>query len=122
MPEAPYGTWPSPISSELVASTGQGWGRFDEPQPTADGVYWLEARPLEGRTVLVFKPWDGDEQDMVPTGFNVRNSVHEYGGGSYWLDGSTVQHLLHRGGIPIAVVPNISPEEHARAHRDAARA
>jgi dipeptidyl aminopeptidase/acylaminoacyl peptidase len=90
MPEAPYGSWSSPISSDLVASTGLSWGRFDRPEPTEDGVYWLESRPHEGRTALVFKPWDGDPQDVVPAGFDVRNSVHEYGGGAYWLDGSTV--------------------------------
>ena len=53
-------------------------------------MYWLESRPHEGRTVLVFKPWDGEPQDAIPSGFNVRNSVHEYGGGSYWRDGATL--------------------------------
>ena len=53
-------------------------------------MYWLESRPHEGRTVLVFKPWDGEPQDAIPSGFNVRNSVHEYGGGSYWRDGPTL--------------------------------
>ena len=53
-------------------------------------MYWLESRPHEGRTVLVFKPWDGEPRDAIPSGFNVRNSVHEYGGGSYWRDGATL--------------------------------
>ena len=38
------------------------------------------------------------------------------------LLGSTVQHLLHHGGVPIAIVPNITPAEHADAARQAARA
>lgn len=38
------------------------------------------------------------------------------------LLGSTVQHLLHRGHVALAIVPNVSPEEHARAHRRAAHA
>ncbi|MGN6503248.1 MAG: universal stress protein [Pseudolysinimonas sp.] len=38
------------------------------------------------------------------------------------LLGSTVQHLLHHGGVPIAIVPNITPAEHAEAARQAARA
>src|SRR5829696_778660 len=90
MREAPYGSWSSPVTSDLVASTGLSWSRFDRPEPSADGVYWLESRPVDGRTVLVFKPWDGPEHDVVPAGFNVRNSVHEYGGGAYWLDGASV--------------------------------
>lgn len=90
VPEAPYGTWSSPLSADLIASIGNAWRRFDLPQPAEDGVYWLESRPDEGRTVLVFKPWDGEPQDAVPAGFNVRNSVHEYGGGAYWRDGPTL--------------------------------
>jgi hypothetical protein len=35
--------------------------------------------------------------------------------------GSTVQHLLHHGRIAMAIVPMVSPEEHARAHRGAER-
>jgi len=34
-------------------------------------------------------PWDGEPRDVVPPGFNVRNSVHEYGGGAYFLHGGT---------------------------------
>ena len=90
MPEAPYGSWSSPITSDLVASTGSAWRRFDRPEPAEDGVYWLESRPQEGRTVLVLKTWEGEAQDVVPPGFNVRNGVHEYGGGAYWLDDGTV--------------------------------
>jgi dipeptidyl aminopeptidase/acylaminoacyl peptidase len=88
--EAPYGSWSSPISADLVASTGAAWRRFEHPEPCEEGVYWLESRPHEGRTVLVFKPWDGEPRDAIPSGFNVRNSVHEYGGGSYWRDGATL--------------------------------
>jgi dipeptidyl aminopeptidase/acylaminoacyl peptidase len=88
--EAPYGSWSSPISANLVASTGAAWRRFERPEPCEEGVYWLESRPHEGHTVLVFKPWEGEPRDAIPSGFNVRNSVHEYGGGSYWRDGATL--------------------------------
>jgi dipeptidyl aminopeptidase/acylaminoacyl peptidase len=90
MPEARYGTWSSPVSSDLVASTGTAWNRFERPEPAPDGLYWLESRPHEGRTALVFKPWDGEPQDAVPAGFNVRNSVHEYGGGANWRHGAAL--------------------------------
>src|SRR6266511_4591661 len=87
---SPYGSWESPISSGLVARTGAIWARFERPEPAEDGVYWLESRPDEGRTVLVFKPWGGEVVDAVPAGFNVRTSVHEYGGSAYFRHGTTL--------------------------------
>ena len=48
---APYGSWRSPISAELVAKAGV-W--LYEPLAEADGVYWVELRPDEGgRNVVV---------------------------------------------------------------------
>lgn len=90
MKNAPHGSWSSPISSELVAATGTLWARFERPEPAEEGVYWLESRTDEGRTVLVFKPWGGEVVDAVPAGFNVRTSVHEYGGSAYFRHGSTL--------------------------------
>ena len=51
----------------------------------ADGsVWWLEGRPTEkGRVVLVRADAGADPSDVVPAEFNVRTSVHEYGGGAY---------------------------------------
>ena len=50
-----------------------------------DDVWWSEQRPEEqGRTVLV--RWRaGDRLDVTPLGSNVRTSVHEYGGGAWWV-------------------------------------
>jgi dipeptidyl aminopeptidase/acylaminoacyl peptidase len=125
--EARYGTWPSPISSRQVASTGSAWNRFDRPEPAEDGLYWLESRPDEGRTVLVLETWDGQARDVVPAGVNVRNSVHEYGGGAYWLHGSTVfftnfdDQRIYRvdevGGEPGAVTPE-PPEPRSLRYAD----
>ncbi len=103
------------MTSELVAATGSAWNRFERPEPAEDGIYWLESRPDEARTVLVFQPWNGEAQDAVPAGFNVRNSMHEYGGGAYWRHGSTLyftnfdDQRLYRvdgiGGEPRAITP-----------------
>jgi len=87
---SPYGSWESPISSGLVARTGAIWARFERPEPAEDGVYWLESRPDEGRTVLVFKPWDGGVEDVTSAEFNVRSRVHEYGGSAYFRHGDTL--------------------------------
>jgi dipeptidyl aminopeptidase/acylaminoacyl peptidase len=52
-----------------------------------DGVlWWLEGRAAErGRVVLVRLDPGGARTDVVPDGFNVRTSVHEYGGGAYCI-------------------------------------
>jgi dipeptidyl aminopeptidase/acylaminoacyl peptidase len=86
---APYGSWSSPFSLDLVADAGgMAFGYLDL---TEEGVYWTETRPLEdGRAVLVFRPHGGEAVDVVPPGFNVRSRVHEYGGGAWFRDGSVV--------------------------------
>ena len=77
----PYGTWPSPISAEVVAAQGV---RLGAVAVEGDEVYWLEGRPHEGgRNVLVRRRPDGTTADVIPSGFNVRSRVHEYGGGAY---------------------------------------
>ena len=76
------GTWPSPITAASLVGGVVGIG---EVVPDGDDVWWSELRPEEqGRTVLV--RWrDGDRLDVTPPGSNVRTSVHEYGGGAWWV-------------------------------------
>jgi dipeptidyl aminopeptidase/acylaminoacyl peptidase len=78
---APYGSWHSPISTELI--TGR---RVPVSDPSFDGedVYWLESRAEEGgRSVVVRRRPEGSTVDAVPDAANVRTRVHEYGGGAY---------------------------------------
>ena len=78
---APYGSWRSPITSDLIVSQSIGLSeaRFD-----GDAVYWLEARPQEqGRNVVVRAGADGKTRDVVPPPFSARTRVHEYGGGAW---------------------------------------
>jgi len=85
---APYGTWRSPITAELLAESTVHLG---EVSVDGDAVYWIETRPGEaGRSVLV--RWTAAEgaHDVTPPGFSARTRAHEYGGGSYWVDGDTV--------------------------------
>jgi dipeptidyl aminopeptidase/acylaminoacyl peptidase len=80
----PYGSWKSPITSDLIVA-----GTISLAQPAFDGedIYWLEGRPSEGgRNVIVRRTPDGALADVTPAGFNVRTTVHEYGGGAYVID------------------------------------
>ena len=82
---APYGTWASPISAEMVAQSGV---RLSAPWVEDGVVWWLEGRAAEnGRVALVRLEPGGTPTDAVPDWFNVRTSVHEYGGGAYCVHG-----------------------------------
>jgi dipeptidyl aminopeptidase/acylaminoacyl peptidase len=80
----PYGSWPTPITSELVVRAAVGLGGV----ALADGdVWWSEARPAEaGRVQLVrWRPGEG-AVDVLPAGANARTAAHEYGGGAWMVD------------------------------------
>ena len=85
---APYGSWKSPITSDLIVSASINLG---EIQIDGDAIYWLEGRPSEnGRNALVKWTPDGGIEEMSPAGFNVRTRVHEYGGGSFTVYDDTI--------------------------------
>src|ERR1700704_3829601 len=78
---APYGSWKSPITSDLIVS-----GSIGLSQPLMDGpdIYWIEMRPTEGgRNVIVKLDSLGVISDINPAPLNARTRVHEYGGGDY---------------------------------------
>lgn len=77
----PYGSWTSPITSELIVASTIGLGDL---AIEGEDLYWTELRPTEnGRSVLVQCRADGECQDLTPPPFNVRSRVHEYGGAAY---------------------------------------
>ena len=85
---APYGSWASPITAELIAAGGVS---LDEVRVAGGAVHWIEGRPLEGGRQVVCRAIPGEPpEDLVPEGFNARTRVHEYGGGAYALDGETL--------------------------------
>src|SRR6476659_3419450 len=86
--EAPYGSWKSPIISDVIVKGAIGLGQI-----ALDGedIYWLEGRPQEGgRNVVVRRTPDGRIADVTPMPFNVRTRVHEYGGGAYTVASGTL--------------------------------
>jgi dipeptidyl aminopeptidase/acylaminoacyl peptidase len=123
---APYGSWASPITPDLVSS--EGGVQFGYVDASNKGVYWTESRPNEkGRTALVYKPHDGEPVDAVPPGFNVRTRVHEYGGGACFrggevlfcssFDDSRLYRIDGPGAKPRPITPE-PPDPHALRYAD----
>lgn len=85
---APYGSWKSPITSNLIVA---GTVRLGEIKIDGQDVYWTEMRPSEGgRYVIVRRTPDGQVTDVTPPPFNARTRVHEYGGGAYTVDDGVI--------------------------------
>jgi len=85
---APYGSWKSPITSDLIVEGSVG---LSQPVFDGDDIYWLELRPKEGgRNVIVKRNAAGVCVDITPPAFNARTRVHEYGGGDYLVSNGTV--------------------------------
>ncbi len=77
----PFGSWPSPISADMIASASL---RLGEPRLDGEDVYFLEGRPSEkGRVVIVRRTPDGELADILPAPYDARSRAHEYGGGAY---------------------------------------
>ncbi len=112
MPTAPYASWKSPITSDLIVAQSIGLSevRLDGPD-----IYWLESRPQEaGRSVVVRRTPAGAIEDVTPAPFNVRTRVHEYGGGAWTVADGTLYfshdadrrlYRLATGSTPIPLTP-----------------
>ena len=79
---APYGSWKSPITSDLIVAQSIA---LSEARLDGDKIHWLEGRPQEqGRFVVVAADsLGGHATDMTPTPYSARTRVHEYGGASW---------------------------------------
>jgi dipeptidyl aminopeptidase/acylaminoacyl peptidase len=109
---APYGSWKSPITTDLIVGHTMGLGRI-----VLDGevTYWVEQRPWEGgRSVIVRRMPDGATLDVTPPGFSVGTRVHEYGTRGYTVADGVVyfsnfeDQRLYRvrpGEEPVAITP-----------------
>ena len=85
---APYGSWKSPITADLIVEESVG---LSQPLIAGADIYWLEMRPTEGgRNVIVRCDSSGVCTDVNPQPFNARTRAHEYGGGDYVVDAGNV--------------------------------
>ncbi|KAB1949846.1 S9 family peptidase [Brevibacterium linens] len=86
---APYGTWSSPLGAAEVAA---GAAPIFDAAFRGDEIFYSTKIPAEkARTGLVRTSLSrpGEREQVIPTGFNIRSAVHEYGGASWALDQSS---------------------------------
>lgn len=115
---APYGTWQSSVTPELVA---KGSTSILNMHVDGDTTYWCELRPLnKGRYTIVRRDKDGTTKDVTPSDFNVRTFVHEYGGGAFAISKGTIYasnaadhaiYKIHSEGKPVKLTAGISKTE-----------
>ena len=111
---APYGSWKSPITTDLVVAGVIGLGQIALDD---EDIYWMEMRPSEGgRMVIVKRNSAGEVTDITPKPFSARTKVHEYGGGEYIVYDGVVyftnfsdQRIYRQddGGEPVAITPDV---------------
>jgi dipeptidyl aminopeptidase/acylaminoacyl peptidase len=84
----PYGSWSTPVTSELVVASAV---LLSDVVADGDDVLWSEERPAEeGRTELVRRSPDGSTVDLLGPEFNARTALHEYGGAAWWVHDGVV--------------------------------
>jgi dipeptidyl aminopeptidase/acylaminoacyl peptidase len=110
--EVPFGSWPTPITSELVVRSARvpGAVRID-----GEDVWWSEGRPEEGGRIAVLRRSpDGAVTEVLGAPWSARSAVHEYGGGAWWVDRGILWfsdwatqrlHRLAAGGAPEPLTP-----------------
>lgn len=98
MAATPFGSWPSPLSPESLATVRVSWSGL---QIASGACWWSESRPGEGgRQAVLSMPLGADRSgpgtqpgpvsEVLGPDANVRSRVHEYGGGAFRVgpDGS----------------------------------
>ena len=96
----PYGSWPSPLTADLLATGGT---RLGSPRLVGREVWWTEGIATEGGRQAIVRtagpvglqdpaPADGtaptgsapaETVTVLPAPYNARSRVHEYGGASW---------------------------------------
>lgn len=86
--QAPYGTWQSPITGDMISADSVGLSGGREVNGS---IYWSEMRPTEkGRSTVMRLTAKGIIEELTPIDYNVRTRVHEYGGGGYQIVNDTL--------------------------------
>jgi dipeptidyl aminopeptidase/acylaminoacyl peptidase len=105
---APFGSWKSPITSDLIASNSI---KFEQIVLDGSEIYWIERRPAEkGRYVIVRSSPDGNRTDLLPPPYNARTSVHEYGGGSFTVSDGSIYFSNFSDQHAYRLIPGSTPQ------------
>jgi dipeptidyl aminopeptidase/acylaminoacyl peptidase len=90
MPVSPYGSWRSPITSDLIVAESV---RLDQVALDGAAIYWSESQPQKQGRCFIYRATGGAIEAVTPETqekFNVRSRVHEYGGGAFCVSGGTL--------------------------------
>lgn len=104
---APYGTWKSPVTAEIIAEgvTSTVNMRIDDTT-----TYWCEMRPSnKGYYTIVKRDISGKVKDVTPPDFNARTFVHEYGGGAFAVANGIVYTSSAVDGKIYYIIPDKEP-------------
>ncbi len=108
MKKQAYGTWASPITADMVTQSGVQLGAVAYRNGAA---FWAETRPDDDNRCAVVKSCNGQSPvDLFAAPFNTRTRVHEYGGGSWWVD-DTYLYFTHWDDQCLYRVNHIEPEK-----------
>jgi dipeptidyl aminopeptidase/acylaminoacyl peptidase len=115
----PYGSWPSPLTAELLATGGT---RLGSPRLVGEGVWWTEGIATEGGRQAIVRtagpvgppdtgapaaaPSAGGTVTLLPAPDNAPARVHEYGGASW----TVVPEADASGGRPLVVFVNFADQ------------
>ena len=104
---APYGSWTSPVTAELIVADTVG---FNGVWLDGGDVYWSEQRPSEGgRNVVVRRTADGAIEDVLPPPYSARSRVNEYGGGAVAIADGIVYFTNNADQRVYALAPGHAP-------------
>jgi dipeptidyl aminopeptidase/acylaminoacyl peptidase len=103
---APFGSWSSPITPELLT---RGQVGLAAPMLRRGRICWLEARPEEAGRVTLMAAAEGAPLELTPAPFNVRTRAHEYGGGACQIGDGFALAVEFRDQRVYRVAPGAAP-------------
>lgn len=90
----PFGSWLSPLSAQWAA-TGQ--PRLEGGALVGDEIWWGASVPEQGgRTTVRRRLANGEIDEVLPSPFNARSRVHEYGGGAWTVSPDGVLFFVNK--------------------------
>jgi len=108
MKQASYGSWKSPITTDMITARAIS---FDEIAASGKDIYWVESRPNDGgRYVIMHRAADGTVAECTPPEFYVRTTVHEYGGGAFMVEDGIIYFSNFKDHHLYRQRPNEQPE------------